>query len=410
MPLRLATAEELAEINCQIFASMRSFNETKFAGKVRYTAHKKLQFFDEKGLLYGVFDCDQPIYINQHSSTSSIDIEGLVYDKLTSQLLLVKIDPKVGAIMHNPFGPALINFRHNHLYWYQNGIEHNTFGPAVILLRERRKLYAALGKRYPGTGTIAWDVLKRWMLTLVGMSSSRLFIPQELIEACKAEILIRDETETNLIESNKVSQQEVEEGEEITPMATEDKTLAEGVLNTLKSDSKKAAFRIAANKTARLIQETLVNFLTKDLKGKQKTSMKNMIVTALRSEQGDMAISFLIGMAMPYVAEKLPEKARPVALAMAEEFRVRAIASVGEKIVESGVMIAYEELSSNLGKILEPAVAAAEEETTTSNNSDKVRVDTSTVTHGNHSVASEAETPASKSHASGKSSRGNSHA
>jgi len=69
------------------------------------------------------------------------------------------------------------------------------------------------------------------------------------------------------------------------------------------SDAAIVAQRIAVNKIATLIKNTLISLVTAGKKGKQKTAAKNQIEEFLKTEVGLAAIKFISGLALPKIAD-----------------------------------------------------------------------------------------------------------
>lgn len=174
--------------------------------------------------------------------------------------------------------------------------------------------------------------------------------------------------------------------------AQETPSITARVKKTLKADGKLALYRIAANQTVQAVQLAVVAFMTKDIRTKRdKEKMSSLILTAFKSEEGAMFLAMMLGVALPYIAETLPAEAQAVAIQMAQEFRVKAMADAGTKISNAGIMVAYEQLSGQLGSILAPVVASLEEgEEETPAPSTKLRVEAGAAPAPEHAEAATA--------------------
>jgi len=398
---RRATAEERKKVNESLLSL---FLETNKAGLCSIAVDiGNAAAFYEKGRLFGEIQFEDFYDMHVLGAGESIDpdFDGVYYCPELEEVRWVQ-----DGELHNELGPAVIGLKHKSFAWFQNGIEHNVFGPAVLLPKEATRRYSVLGESHAASKFLDDTTRFTWMhrvleKNLADIADSEfgglinhaiaefetLAIEtivhrerQQLLEKVREALAkIKDGQEftqavldQNTVEPKTQSKKPVTESipvkevlKETAPVGTmksnsetasAESTLMERATATMKSDGKKAAFRIAANQTTKLIQESVVAFLTKDLKGKQKSSMKTTIVHALQSEEGDMAVSMMIGVAMPFVAEKLPDNAKSVAIAMGEEFRVRAMAGLGTKIVDAGFMVVYEQLASNFAKIIEPVL------------------------------------------------------
>jgi hypothetical protein len=266
-----------------------------------------------------------------------------------------------GAFHSQKHTPTIINFKHHDLYYYKNGIVHNEFGPAVIQYRVRI-LHAYLGEYY-SSSHVSLATKMDWMKTLWA-TRLRKPINSPILQWSSGDCERNLEEFCRIAEKNKQSNSDSTENIELKQEnemnAEKTNGLASRVTTILIEDNKKAAWRTAANGTTELIQEMLVKVLTQDIKNKRaRQSMRDQIVHSLQTKDGDSGISMVIGVTLPYVAEMLPENLQPVALKMAEEFRVRALAHFQTRIAK----VALSETAQKFGEILAPLLEEQEETT-----------------------------------------------
>ena len=134
---------------------------------------------------------------------------------------------------------------------------------------------------------------------------------------------------------------------------------AETVKTIVMSDGKMVAQRVAVEKIAKVLQGLIVEGITRNSKGKNKTLVKTQLGEFFNTDQGRAAIKFLVGCLAPFVKGHVPEKYHGVIDEIATEARVQGETTAMLNIIDMvQPMIAM--LSSTVMDSLQPFVAADE--------------------------------------------------
>ena len=134
---------------------------------------------------------------------------------------------------------------------------------------------------------------------------------------------------------------------------------AETIKTIVMSDGKMVAQRVAVEKIAKVLQGLIVEGITRNSKGKNKTVVKTQLGEFFNTDQGRAAIKFLVGCLAPFVKSHVPEKYHGVIDEIATEARVQGETTAMLNIIDMvQPMIAM--LSSTVMDSLQTFVAADE--------------------------------------------------
>ena len=159
--------------------------------------------------------------------------------------------------------------------------------------------------------------------------------------------------------------------------AQEVKTMSklEKVKEIAKSDAKIVAKRVAVEKISQVLQKALVEIMTRNLKGKQKSALAKNLVQFFDTEKGRAVLQFFAGVGLPMIASHIPNKYHHILEEVSTEFRVQ-----GETTVMLEAIGAVQPLiMMATSGMLDAFRSSVEEETETN-----VRVHVDTVTHNSH--------------------------
>jgi len=132
-----------------------------------------------------------------------------------------------------------------------------------------------------------------------------------------------------LSEINIVPKKEVEETT-ITEEVVE-KTAIKTVINTIKSDSREVAKRLAAKKISDFSQNMLITILeTAAAKNKNFEKLKDF----LKSSKGNILIKFFSGISIDLLKDKLDPKYKDLLLEIASEFRIQSETDLSIEIID----------------------------------------------------------------------------
>ncbi len=143
---------------------------------------------------------------------------------------------------------------------------------------------------------------------------------------------------------------------------TKTSTVTDKVLTTVKSDMHKTGYRLAANKTTKLVRGAIVEGMTTKmgLKGASKKATGTKLEEFFSSPYGEAMISLVIGSLLPLVQDKIPGNHGSKVEKLAEEFRVRGFTVVGDELVDLLTGPAMGMLSNGLKDILNTVESPAE--------------------------------------------------
>jgi hypothetical protein len=235
--------------------------------------------------------------------------------------------------------------------WYVNGKLHRADGPAIEYA-DGSKSWWLNGKRHREDGP-AWegfDGRKEWWL------NGKQFTQ----EKWKAEVSKRSNNCAPLTAA--VASATIVGSvptEQNCQTRVEKMSKAETIKTIVMSDGKMVAQRVAVEKIAKVLQGLIVEGITRNSKGKNKTVVKTQLGEFFNTDQGRAAIKFLVGCLAPFVKSHVPEKYHGVIDEIATEARVQGETTAMLNIIDMvQPMIAM--LSSTVMDSLQPFVAADE--------------------------------------------------
>ena len=133
-----------------------------------------------------------------------------------------------------------------------------------------------------------------------------------------------------LSEINVVPKKKEEEETSITKEVVE-KTAIKTVINTIKSDSREVAKRLAAKKISDFSQNMLITILeTAAAKNKNFEKLKDF----LKSSKGNILIKFFSGISIDLLKDKLDPKYKDLLLEIASEFRIQSETDLSIEIID----------------------------------------------------------------------------
>lgn len=134
-----------------------------------------------------------------------------------------------------------------------------------------------------------------------------------------------------------------------------------GIVSTLKSDSKLVAKRVAARKVVNVARDLLVSMLSAGKTKKEANNIKNTIGAMLQTDDGKAVLSFMLGAMLPMILIQLPEKYHSVAKDMAQEFRVEGMAHFGTLLTDFVTGPAFQTAKGLITSALDEAIDTKEE-------------------------------------------------
>ena len=94
------------------------------------------------------------------------------------------------------------------------------------------------------------------------------------------------------------------------------------------------AKRVAVKKTGQMLQKVVVDFLSSNKSGEDKSKTVEQISALLATEDGRAAFSILIGAVLPLLGDKIPDQYRPILETFSQEFRVEGLTHFAVEFVD----------------------------------------------------------------------------
>ena len=241
----------------------------------------------------------------------------------------------------------------SHEYYNQYGL-HNEHGPAIV--------------RYNNDGSI--NVKQFYVDGKQHTEKEWKHIIESRFESFKGR-----NKDQNLDESSKATPVVVGLTTGLTGITVKTMSKLEKVKEIAKSDAKIVAKRVAVEKISQVLQKALVEIMTRNLKGKQKSALAKNLVEFFDTEKGRAVLQFFAGVGLPMIAAHIPDKYHHILEEVSTEFRVQ-----GETTVMLEAIGAVQPLiMMATSGVLDAFKSGAEEETKV-----PVRVHVDTVTHNTH--------------------------
>lgn len=95
-----------------------------------------------------------------------------------------------------------------------------------------------------------------------------------------------------------------------------------------KSDAKIVAKRVAVEKISQVLQKALVEIMTANLKGKQKSTLAKNLVEFFDTEKGRAVLQFFAGVGLPMISAHIPSKYHSILEEVSTEFRIQGETTV----------------------------------------------------------------------------------
>ena len=212
----------------------------------------------------------------------------------------------VNGILHSETTPAFISKDGKTQKWYLNGKLHRENGPAVLLANGEIQYWVA-GKlhRLDGPAIIRADGTKEY------------WIDGKLHSNKGAAKTFANGIREYIVEGKRMSKREWQK-----------------LTSPISNDAKDAAYRVARNQLVKVVREFLADEISKKTSGKaKKEEARNAALEFLSSEVGVSVVFGAIGILLPKLADKLPSSVQPHLERLNKEFRVSAMATVGNEAV-----------------------------------------------------------------------------
>lgn len=212
----------------------------------------------------------------------------------------------VNGTLHSETAPAFVSKDGKTQKWYLNGKPHRENGPAVILSNGEVQYWVA-GKlhRLDGPAIIRADGTKEY------------WIDGKLHSNKGAAKTFANGIREYIVEGKRLSKREWQK-----------------LTSPISNDAKDAAYRVARNQLVKVVREFLADEISKKTSGKaKKEEARNAALEFLSSEVGVSVVFGAIGILLPKLADKLPSSVQPHLERLNKEFRVSAMATVGNEAV-----------------------------------------------------------------------------
>ena len=145
--------------------------------------------------------------------------------------------------------------------------------------------------------------------------------------------------------------------------AQEVKTMSkfDKVKEIAKSDAKIVAKRVAVEKISQVLQKALVEIMTANLKGKQKSTLAKNLVEFFDTEKGKAVLQFFAGVGLPMISAHIPSKYHSILEEVSTEFRIQGETTVMLEAINAVQPLVMMATSG----VLDAFTAGAEEEAAT---------------------------------------------
>lgn len=213
--------------------------------------------------------------------------------------------------------PCFIDPTRNYAEWLENDKLHNLNGPAKIGIEITQ--YGIEGKHY--------NKESGWV---------------SAVKAYRAKHLVKDENLQTL--SGCGTNNDVRVGDPMveTPPTNKDVLTEKGkekkhmaTSMNLKNEAIEAAYRVAVTQIRKMMREFLAKQMAQSAKGKKaQEGAYNAAMAFFSSEFGSAILGGVIGTLLPMVSDKLPEKYSVHVDRLAKEFRVDALTTAGNEVLE----------------------------------------------------------------------------
>ena len=128
-----------------------------------------------------------------------------------------------------------------------------------------------------------------------------------------------------------------------------------------KSDAKIVAKRVAVEKISQVLQKALVEIMTANLKGKQKSTLAKNLVEFFDTEKGRAVLQFFAGVGLPMISAHIPSKYHSILEEVSTEFRIQGETTVMLEAINAVQPLVMMATSG----MLDAFTSGAEEEETT---------------------------------------------
>jgi hypothetical protein len=225
---------------------------------------------------------------------------------------------------------GIIKYSGGDKIWWLNGTRHREDGPAVEWANGDKHWYLN-GKLHREDGpAVEWaDGTKFWHLNGKSYSEANWKIAVEKLN--KEREGERKENTSPVIETSQHSPGTVCQHRMLMDCVSSKPTVMQSIKTTAKKDFNTVVVRVAADKLSDVVQVALIAALKKALDNKTT----NQIDKFFSSKQGKVFIKMMVGIIVPMMIQKFPERFQGILEAVSTESRIQAEVHIASTMVDT---------------------------------------------------------------------------